>query len=174
MATGSDTTAHNSPLAVCEKCGHQGSPEEMVEHHIVPLAVGGSDEADNLAMLCDHCARYVPDEYLDPEEYEPVFEDYIATDTRPEVDFAYFGVIATEKLATAYCDAAGGISGELDADKLIESIDPIVNTVQSLPATEDEHSPAFYWILYARFAEYGRVTEADPLTEKYIDGDLTN
>lgn len=172
MPAGTDTTAHD--LVTCEKCGQQGPPEEMVDHHIVPLAFDGRDDPDNIATLCAHCARYAPDDFLDPEEYEPVFEEYVATDTRPEVDFAYFGVIATEKLATAYRDAAGGISGELDPDELVESIDPIVNTVQSLPATEDEHSPAYYWILYARFAEYGRVTEAEPLTEKYIDGDLTD
>jgi hypothetical protein len=169
MPAGTDTTAQATDPVACEKCGQQGSPEEMTTHHILPPAFGGTDDSDNVATLCAHCARYAPDDFLDPDEYEPVFEDYVATDVRPEVDFAYFGVIATEKLATAYRDAAGGITGELDADELVASIDPIVNTVQSLPATEDEHSPAYYWILYARFAEYGRVTEADPLTEKYID-----
>ena len=173
MLGGTDTTAHDSDVVACEKCGHQILTEELVEHHIVPLAAGGSDDPDNIATLCRHCARYAPDDFLDPEEYEPVFADYIATGKRPEVDFAYFGVIATEKLATAYRDAAGGITGELDADELVESIDPIVNTVQSLPEAEDTHSPAYYWILYARFAEYGCVTEADSLTKKYIDGDLT-
>ena len=173
MSTGADTTEHDPDVAACEKCGHQIPSEELVEHHIVPPAAGGGDDPDNIATLCRHCERYAPDEFLDPEEYEPVFADYVDTGTRPEVDFAYFGVIATEKLATAYRDAAGGITGEMDADELVESIDPIVNTVQSLPEAEDTHSPAYYWILYARFAEYGCVTEADSLTKKYIDGDLT-
>ena len=173
MTAGTDSTTHDTDVVACEKCGHQIPSEELVEHHIVPLAAGGSDEPDNIATLCRHCARYAPDDFLDREEYEPVFADYVDTDTRPEVDFAYFGVIATEKLATAYRGAAGGITGELDADELVESIDPIVNTVQSLSETEDTHSPAYYWILYARFAEYGCLTEADSLTEKYIEEDLT-
>jgi len=173
MTAGTDSTTHDTDVVACEKCGHQTPSEELVEHHIVPLAAGGSDEPDNIATLCRHCARYAPDDFLDREEYEPVFADYVDTDTRPEVDFAYFGVIATEKLATAYRGAAGGITGELDADELVESIDPIVNTVQSLSETEDTHSPAYYWILYARFAEYGCLTEADSLTEKYIEEDLT-
>jgi len=173
MPAGTDSTTHDTALVACEKCGHQISSEESVAHHIVPPAAGGSDEPDNIATLCRHCARYAPADFLDPEEYEPVFEDYVDTDKRPEVDFAYFGVIATEKLATAYRDAAGGITGELDADELVESIDPIVKTIQNLPEADDAHSPGYYWILYARFAEYGSVTEADSLTEKYIDGDLT-
>jgi len=137
MTAGTDSTTHDTDVVACEKCGHQTPSEELVEHHIVPLAAGGSDEPDNIATLCRHCARYAPDDFLDREEYEPVFADYVDTDTRPEVDFAYFGVIATEKLATAYRGAAGGITGELDADELVESIDPIVNTVQSLSETED-------------------------------------
>jgi len=85
MSAGTDTTAHD--LVACEKCGQQGSPEEMVDHYIVPLAFDGRDDPDNIATLCTHCARYAPDDFLDPEEYEPVFEDYVATDTRPRGRF---------------------------------------------------------------------------------------
>lgn len=158
--------------ACCQKCEYEGDSEEMVGHYIVPLSAGGSETVDNVATLCQHCGRYAPDEYLEPDAYEQVFEEYLATGVRPEADFAYFGVLATEKLATAYREAGTMGETELGTDELLDSIHTVVDSIRELPAADDRTNPGYYWILFAEFAEYGCIADANPLTEKYTDDEL--
>jgi len=150
------------------KCGH--SDGEMKDHYIVPLDAGGDEDVDNVATLCPPCYRYAPDEFLESEAYENVFEEYVSTDVRPEADFAYFGVLATEKLATAYCGTTDGLEGaDLETDELLDSIQCVVDSIRDLPERSDVENPAYYWIQFAQFAEYGCVPDAEPLTPKYIE-----
>lgn len=156
----------------CQKCGHTKDDEtDMQCHHIVPLDAGGTESVDNVATLCPPCYRYAPDEFLEPEEYKAVFEEYLDTDVRPEADFAYFGVLATEKLATAYCGTTDGLEGaELSTDDLLDSIQTVVDSIRNLPEQTEVGNPAYYWIQFAQFAEYGCVPDAEPITPKYIEG----
>lgn len=42
----------------CRICGHPGSPDNpLVVHHLVPLALGGSNALDNLMTLCQRHHR---------------------------------------------------------------------------------------------------------------------
>jgi len=110
----------------CQKCGHtQNDETEMKGHYVVPLDADGSESVDNVATLCPPCYRYAPDEFLEADAYEPVFEDYIETDVRPEADFAYFGVLATEKLASAYCSTTEGLENAELEEYLSDTIQQI-------------------------------------------------
>jgi len=155
----------------CQKCGHtQNDETEMKGHYVVPLDADGSESVDNVATLCPPCYRYAPDEFLEADAYEPVFDDYIETDVRPEADFAYFGVLATEKLATAYCSTTEGLEdAELETEELLDSIQTVVDTIRNLPERTEDGNPAYYWIQFAQFAEYGCVPDAEPITPKYIE-----
>lgn len=154
----------------CQKCGYKGSSKSRVKgHHIIPLAFDGPDEVNNVATLCNHCHRYAPEDFLKPTEYESVFQDYIRTDVRPEIDFAYFGGLAIEKLTTAYQDGLEEATDEeLEPDELLNGIQTIVNAIRELPDATEFTDPDYYWILLAGFAEYGCVPEADPLTQEYL------
>lgn len=170
MTRGSDPQAEAKERDeyTCRKCGH--SDDEMKGHYIVPLDDGGDEDVDNVATLCPTCYRYAPDEFLESEAYENVFEEYVNTDVRPEADFAYFGVLATEKLATAYCGTTDGLEGaDLETDELLDSIQCVVDSIRDLPERSDVENPAYYWIQFAQFAEYGCVPDAEPLTPKYIE-----
>ena len=155
----------------CQKCGYTKDDDtEMKGHFIVPLDAGGAESVDNVATLCPPCYRYAPDEFLESDAYEPVFEEYIETDVRPEADFAYFGVLATEKLTTAYCGTTEGLEGaEIDTEDLLDSIQTVVDSIRNLPERTEVGNPAYYWIQFAQFAEYGCVPDAEPITPKYID-----
>lgn len=47
----------------CVRCG--GKPARICKGHIVPLAQGGSDAADNLQPVCNYCAPAASREGLD-------------------------------------------------------------------------------------------------------------
>lgn len=50
----------------CVRCGrHHPEPLEPVKGHIRPIAIGGSDAADNLMPLCRQCASARGDEGID-------------------------------------------------------------------------------------------------------------
>jgi hypothetical protein len=156
----------------CQKCGCEREDSELECHFIVPLEFDGDETVDNVATLCSHCYRYAPDDHLEEDAYESVFEEYIGTNVRPEADFAYFGVLATEKLATAYCGAAGNTGDELGTDELLDSIQTVVDSIRELPENTETANPAYFWILFAQFAEYGCVPEAEPLTQMYIEEEI--
>lgn len=39
----------------CERCGYSDVPEILVSHHVIRRADGGSDDWDNLELLCPNC-----------------------------------------------------------------------------------------------------------------------
>lgn len=41
-------------------CGICGAEEDLVVHHINPLGQGGSDEPENMVVLCTECHRLAP------------------------------------------------------------------------------------------------------------------
>jgi len=43
----------------CVKCGYSADIRALVIHHIVPKAMGGSDESSNLVVLCANCHAIV-------------------------------------------------------------------------------------------------------------------
>jgi len=51
-------------LIECEQCGqtiHFGDKTGAVIHHIIPLEKGGSDDIDNLMLLCRACHNKIHD-----------------------------------------------------------------------------------------------------------------
>ena len=40
---------------VCRNCGKEGDSSEIEAHHIIPVCVGGSNEDENLVLLCKSC-----------------------------------------------------------------------------------------------------------------------
>ena len=41
------------------RCGNCGSSENIIVHHIVPLAKGGTNSVNNLRTLCDDCHKKI-------------------------------------------------------------------------------------------------------------------
>jgi len=140
----------------CQKCGEKYTSSSRLEaHHIIPQAFDGPDSLDNLSTLCKPCHRYAPDDLLSRSEFESVFEEYISTGTRPEIDFAYFGAKATDI-----------VDGEPD------TILVAYNKAQEILRSLDERgypSDRFgIWFMLANMADYGNITEAKLLSEEEI------
>lgn len=131
----------------CVKCGHSGSPSSLHAHHIVPLSFGGSDATENLATLCSHCHRYAPTMGVGEGFLEAVFEDYTATDPRPEADLLYFGQLREQK-------------GKRPAEEMRQLFETLLSDARESETLREVTDPSVYWLQCAALAEYGRMKEA--------------
>lgn len=123
----------------CVKCGRSPSTTSGTRaHHIIPLAYDGPDTMGNMATLCTHCDRYVPESALDREWYEEAFDDFISTGVRPEVDLARFG---------SNIDVPGR--------QLSNAYSAVVECQRVFDEDTEETDPEYYWITLAVAADYG-------------------
>lgn len=77
----------------CEKCNAKPSDSSSLHaHHIVPESEGGETTEGNLAALCKKCHRFAPDNGGLVDDFEGVFEDFVSTGVRPELDILAFGM----------------------------------------------------------------------------------
>lgn len=60
---------YNKADGCCVLCGHKILFEDMTLDHIIPLAMNGPDEVDNLQCACEFCngakASALPEEFID-------------------------------------------------------------------------------------------------------------
>ena len=49
---------------ICQRCDNKFKAEELNAHHLMPRAVGGADEIQNLISLCSPCHDFVEVEGL--------------------------------------------------------------------------------------------------------------
>lgn len=128
----------------CLKCGLSPSArDKTIAHHIIPLAYDGPDSVDNMATLCTHCDRFVPESLLERSYFQDVFEDYIGTNVRPEVDLARFG---TEL--------------DIDGDVLTEIYSSVTDNLRSNKDRYEYKQSEYFWLTLAALAEYGSVSDA--------------
>lgn len=128
----------------CVKCGRKpGYTNGTVAHHIIPLAYDGPDTIENMATLCTHCDKFVPEDGIDREWYEPVFDDYISTKVCPEVDLACFGsniVVGAEAIRKIY--------------------EIVAETERNLEDAHESTKQPYFWLTLACGAGFGSVREA--------------
>lgn len=147
----------------CVKCGRPGGPSSLHAHHIVPLSSGGPDEVDNLATLCTHCHRYAPTSGVRENLLEAVFEDYTATNLRPEADLLYFGQLREQK-------------GKRPPDETRKFFEQSLNQARESETLREVTDPCVYWLQCAALADYGCTKEAmtapTGLTLRVDDGEI--
>lgn len=140
----------------CVKCGYEPEDErELHAHQVVPWSKGGSEEADNIEVLCETCSSFAPSHetvVVADSMYGEAFEIYTGTVVPPLVDIAFFG---------------GGIREEYGAD---------IRTLISSMAEESGSAPRLsnsnWWSLLAAVCDYKgyRTVVADDFpVESYID-----
>lgn len=126
----------------CAKCHRKTQGVEA--HHIRPVGKGGDDTEDNLAVLCPNCHRFAPDTLPPSVDYERLFDQYVSTDVRPEIDLFYFGVefgdrnpCMADRPLTENTEFAAGVFSMLDG----------------LGGDVHPH-PSRYWLSLASTCEY--------------------
>lgn len=62
-----NTSSHNG-LYVCPKCGKKFRAKQMDADHIVPQSKYGSNNRENMQMLCAHCNRSKQDDTSETEK----------------------------------------------------------------------------------------------------------
>lgn len=136
------TAAKERDGFTCVKCGvHHSTKKRFDAHHIVPLHADGEDELSNLATLCPHCHRFAPEMLRDESLYEELFEDYIATGLRPELDLAVFAARA-----------------EVDGEAIQDIFRTVIDLQRSANDGSEMTQPEFYWGAMASIAEYSIIS----------------
>lgn len=69
---------------ICAECGKQKPEDGLEVHHITPVSEGGSDDLDNLELLCDRCHNYEHRNSVRDDEKIPPIE--ITDDSLSPVD----------------------------------------------------------------------------------------
>jgi len=140
----------------CVKCGHEPEDEtELRAHQIVPWSKGGSDQAENLTVLCESCSEFAPSHetvVVADGMYREAFEIYSGTVVPPLVDIASFGGMIRDEHGS-------------DIRTLISSM---VDAGDSAPRLSGSN----WWSLLAALSDYEgyrKVVADDFPVESYLD-----
>ena len=83
---------------VCAHCGKKLEFKQATIEHVIPLAKGGKNKAENFVILCEDCNKAKSDDIIPPKEYYPylskqhqedldrLFKDYISSDDYLDMD----------------------------------------------------------------------------------------
>lgn len=138
----------------CQKCGYKPSSnrgQRLEAHHIVPDAVGGSDEIDNLSTLCKRCHDFAPSGIY-TISYPELFETFSSTGLPPAYDFTKFGIKYLEWI-TEHSDAVEDVWK--DGRSVEDAFDEAMRVAQE-DSGYTTHRPT-RWLKMAGVARYGDV-----------------